>query len=349
MAAMSVHDLPATSVRLRHVAGRLRLSEETYARAREIAGLAPDAGEWRGLIDRFLLAFGAALIVAGVTAFFAYNWAGLHTFWKFGFIEVGIVAGVGLSAWRGLDSGPGRIALLAAGFLVGVLLAVYGQVYQTGADPYGLFVTWGLLIVGWALIGRQAGLWMLALVLVNLSIIFYWTQVLYPQRPGVDVLGPLVGLTGTFTDARLADLVFALNASALLLWEILVRRNVSWMRGRTFRRVVSLLALTPVVFSSLFLILGSLFGSEGRWSVLALLLFGGFTSISLFYFRFRVHDLFILTVCLLGGITIITTFIAQFSGGGFGIAFALAFLVVGQTAGAALWVRDVAQQWEEAG
>ena len=148
MAAMSVHDLPATSVRLRHVAGRLRFSEETYARAREIAGLAPDAGEWRGLIDRFLLAFGAALIVAGVTAFFAYNWAGLHKFWKFGFIEVGIVAGVGLSAWRGLDSGPGRIALLAAGFLVGVLLAVYGQVYQTGADPYGLFVTWGLLIVG---------------------------------------------------------------------------------------------------------------------------------------------------------------------------------------------------------
>ena len=190
---------------------------------------------------------------------------------------------------------------------------------------------------------------MLALVLVNLSIIFYWTQVLYPQRPGVDVLGPLVGLTGAFTDARLADVVFALNASALLLWEILVRRNVSWMRGRTFRRVVSLLALTPVVFSSLFLILGSLFGSEGRWSVLALLLFGGFTSISLFYFRFRVHDLFILTVCLLGGITIITTFIAQFSAGGFGIAFVLAFLVVGQTAGAALWLRHVAQQWEEAG
>ena len=126
---------------------------------------------------------------------------------------MGIVAGVALSAWRGLDSGPGRIALLAAGFLVGVLLAVYGQVYQTGADPYGLFVTWGLLIVGWALIGRQAGLWMLTLVLANLSVILYWTQVLYPQRLGADFLGPLVGLTGTFTDPRLADLVFAQRGS----------------------------------------------------------------------------------------------------------------------------------------
>ena len=113
---MNVHDLPATSVRLRHVAGRLRLNEETYLRAREIAGLAPDKAEWRRLIDRFLLAFGAALIVAGVTAFFAYNWSGLHKFWKFGLIESGIVAGVALTAWRGLDSGPGKISLLAAGF-----------------------------------------------------------------------------------------------------------------------------------------------------------------------------------------------------------------------------------------
>jgi len=347
MAAMSLHDLPATSVRLRHVAGRLRLSEESYTRAREIAGLAPDAREWRALIDRFLLAFGAALIVAGVTAFFAYNWAGLHKFWKFGLIEVGIVTGVWLSAWRGLDTNQGKVALLVAGFLVGVLFAVYGQVYQGGADPYQLFVAWGLLIIGWALIGRQAGLWMLTLVLANLSVILYWTQVLYPQRLGADFLGPLVGLTGTFTDPRLADLVFVLNASALLLWEMLARRKVNWMQGRTLPRVVSLIALTPVLFSSLFLIVG--FDRTGRWSGVALVLFGTFAWISLHYFRFRVRDLFILTVCLMGGITIVTTFVAQFSGAGVGIAFVLAALVVGQTAGAALWLRRVAQQWEEAG
>ena len=346
---MSVHDLPATLVRLRHVAGRLRLSEKAYDRAREIADLAPDAGEWRRLIDRLLLAFGAALIVAGVTAFFAYNWSGLHKFGKFGLIEAGIVAGVGLSAWRGLDSGPGRVALIVAGFLVGVLFAVYGQTYQTGADPYGLFVAWGLLIGGWALIGRQAGLWMLMVVLVNLSVILYWTQVLYPVRLGAEFLGPLAGLSGTFVDARLADLVFVLNASALLLWEILARRNVSWMQGRTFPRIVSLIALTPVLFASLFLIVDLLFEFEGTWSVLALLLFGSFASLSLFYYRSRVHDLFILTVCLVGGITIVTTFVGRFSGSGIEIWFLLATLVVGQTAGAAFWLRRVAQQWEEAG
>jgi uncharacterized membrane protein len=168
---MNVHDLPATPARLRHVAGRLGLGERAYTRAREIAGFAPDSGEWRRLIDRFLLVFGTALIVAGVTAFFAYNWAGLHRFWKFGLIEAGIAASVGLAWWRGLDGGVGRSALFAAAFLVGVLLGVYTQAYQAGADPYGLFVAWGMLILGWVVIGGQAGLWMLLLVLVNLSLI----------------------------------------------------------------------------------------------------------------------------------------------------------------------------------
>ncbi len=180
----------------------------------------------------------------------------------------------------------------------------------------------------------------------NLSIILYWTQVLYPQRLGAEFLGPLVGLTGTFTDPRLADLVFVLNASALFLWELLARRKVSWMRGRTFPRVVSLIALIPVIFSSLFLIVG--FDNTGRWSGVALVLFGTFAWISLHYFRFRVHDLFILTVCLLGVITIVTALVTRFVGGGFGTWFLLAALVVGQTAGAAPWLRQVARQWEEA-
>jgi uncharacterized membrane protein len=346
---MNVHDLPATPTRLRYVAGRLGLGRRAYERAREIAGVAPDPQEWRVLIDRFLLIFGTALIVAGITAFFAYNWAGLHKFSKFGLIEAGIVASVGLAWWRGLDSGAGRSALFAAAFLVGVLFALYGQVYQTGADPYGLFVAWGLLVLGWVLIGNQAGLWMLLLVLTNLSVTLFWTQVLHPQPVDLGVLGPLVALSGTFTDARLADLVFALNASALVLWELLARRGVSWMQGRTFPRVVSLFALAPVVVSSLTLILVPVLDDGSGWHVLALLFFFGFASVSLSYFRFRAHDLFILTVCLLGGILMVTSLVARFDQGSFGMFLVLAALVVGQTTGAAIWLRRVSQEWEETG
>ena len=103
---MNVRDLPATSVRLRHVAGRLGLGEPAYARAKTVAGLAPDVEEWRQLIDRFLLVFGVALIVTGVTAFFGYNWANLHKFAKFALIEAGMAACVA-AAWP-RQAGPAR-------------------------------------------------------------------------------------------------------------------------------------------------------------------------------------------------------------------------------------------------
>ena len=159
----------------------------------------------------------------------------------------------------------------------------------------------------------------------------------------------IVAMTGTFTDARLADLIFALNASALVLWELLTHRGVRWMGGRTFPRVVSLLALAPVLVSSLILILEPMLVGESGWHVLSLLLFLGFASLSLFYFRFRVRDLFILTVCLLGGIMMVTSLVARLGGENYWMGLVIAALVVGQTTGAALWLRRVAQGWEDAG
>ncbi len=44
-----------------------------------------------------------------------------------------------------------------------ILLAVYGQTYQTGADPYELFFGWAILIIGWVAISRFAPLWPLLL------------------------------------------------------------------------------------------------------------------------------------------------------------------------------------------
>ena len=46
--------------------------------------------------------------------------------------------------------------LIAASVLVGVLLAVIGQVYHTGADAYSLFAAWTLLILPWTLASRSA-------------------------------------------------------------------------------------------------------------------------------------------------------------------------------------------------
>ena len=161
-------------------AEQLRLSAAAYRRAIELARLTPARGDWLQYIDRFLLSAGAILIVAGIAAFFAWNWSELGHISKFAVIQTAILIAV-LGAWRlGLDSPGGKACLAAAAFLVGTLLAVFGQVYQTGADPYGLFLAWATLILPWAIIGRQAGVWLLWQALLNLTVIMYYTQVLNP-------------------------------------------------------------------------------------------------------------------------------------------------------------------------
>ena len=43
-------------------------------------------------LDRLLLGLGAALVLAGVVFFFAFNWGRITPFEKFGLIEAGIAA-----------------------------------------------------------------------------------------------------------------------------------------------------------------------------------------------------------------------------------------------------------------
>ncbi len=77
---------------------------------------------------------------------------------KFGIIELLIVALAILIWWRWYDA-VSRTALLAAGFLFGALFAVFGQIYQTGADSWELFRAWALILLPLALLSRQGGLW----------------------------------------------------------------------------------------------------------------------------------------------------------------------------------------------
>jgi hypothetical protein len=59
---------------------------------------------------------------------------------------------------------------------VGVFLAVFGQVYQTGADRWDLFAQWSALIFGWVLLARFTPLWGVWLVVTNLALGLYLVQ-----------------------------------------------------------------------------------------------------------------------------------------------------------------------------
>ncbi|MBO6198473.1 MAG: DUF2157 domain-containing protein, partial [Psychrobacter sp.] len=153
----------------------------------------PDASSWRGLIANLLLWFGALSFASGVIFFFAYNWQSLGHFAKFGLIEVAILLAIAAFAWlyyranslsaashfhshsnQSNDSRFGGTTangvLLAASVLVGGLLALVGQTYQTGADPWQLFALWALVILPFTWVAGFDGLWLLLVGLINLSI-----------------------------------------------------------------------------------------------------------------------------------------------------------------------------------
>lgn len=347
--AMGQSATTASHSNVNELAAELGLSEAAYRRALEIAGLAPSRSDWLRNISHFLIAVGVLLIVAGVTAFFAWNWAGLGYMKKFALIQSGIVA-TAVLAWRlGIDSIGGRASLFSSAFLVGVLLAVFGQVYQTGADPYGLFLGWAILILPWVIIGRQAALWMLIQVLLNLAFIMYWTQVLDPPNGWwqlTQLLGPLVWLGSTVMNSDLASSLFVMNTIALLVWETVSRRGVSWMQGRWYPRVIAFSAFSTVLLPTLVIIFAAAFDERGGLTFVSPFLYIAATAACLYYYQYRKPDLFILTICLLGAIMVITSLFVRYMFRDIGSALVLAMLLIGQVAGAAYWLRNVSRRWK---
>src|SRR5687767_12713626 len=169
----------ATAERLHAISAARGLSAAALSRALEIASRSPPLPEWRVFLSRSLLFLGSALTLAGVIFFFALNWDDLGRFQKLGLLELAVAAAA-VGGWQLGRSVAGQAALTAAAVLVGPLLAVYGQVYQTGADPYELFTGWALLILPWVVLARAPSLWVLEVELWNVALLLSWERVLAP-------------------------------------------------------------------------------------------------------------------------------------------------------------------------
>ncbi|TET37652.1 MAG: DUF2157 domain-containing protein [Anaerolineales bacterium] len=321
---------PASAENLRRLAINGILDAAALKRGLKIINYTPNREKWERFLNVLLLILGAGFTVSGIFFFFAFNWASMHRFFKLGLLEVAMLVAVGLAFWRGLEKLSGKIALATASLIVGSLLAVYGQIYQTGADSFQLFLGWALLITCWVFIGRFTPLWFTWIVLFNLSLVFYWTQ----------IVGDI--------DSKLYVWLFLLNGGAILFWEISHSRGVDWLKSRWPARLLSLPAFGALVVPTIILILDFTWQrNRDPWLFLILILFIVSSALVLYVYSQKTLDLFMLTVCSFSIIVTLNTWIVNsLQDLDELLLLILSGLLIGQVALVVTWFRRVSKAWE---
>ncbi len=289
----------------------------------------PDGQGWLKFMDHLLLWMGGLAIAFSTMFFIAFNWDNLGRFAKFGMVEALLILSV-LAYWKMDEFKVGaKVALLMASMFLGVLLALYGQTYQTGADPWQLFFYWALLMLPWAMVGRFPAVWTLWVALINLSIFLYFTT-----------FGSFFGFV-LVSDTDVLWALFVFDSVVLLIWERLSNRW-EWLDERWAVRLIAIVS----GYSITWLVIEALFTHKANglpWLVWS----GWMLCIYLAYRNFK-QDLFMLAGIALSGMVVITSSMTKslFHDMDIGGLFVLAMLVIGMGSGAAVWLRNIHREFQ---
>jgi uncharacterized membrane protein len=220
------------------------------------------------------------------------------------------------------------VSLLVATICLGVLLAFFGQTYQTGADPWQLFFVWALLMLPWAIIGRFPAIWIVWVVLLNTSLVLY-----YQTFGGIFWL-----MSGSETG--LLWLIFILNTLLLAAWEVLAA-PWHWLSERWALRLLATAGGVPLNW----LVLQSIFADSDARFLPGLVWVIWMAALYVVYRRTK-PDLFMLAGCCLSGITVSVSFLGKYmlEDGSAGSFLFLSLLVIGMGTGAAFWLKKVHQE-----
>ena len=141
---------------LYELAAEHRLDAQGMERLQQLGGLRDEPASLRHWLPRGVAVLAAALGGLGIVFWVAANWDTLGQFGRFALLQ-GVVTVMCLGAlWRPAARIPlGLLALLG----IGGLFAYFGQTYQTGADPWQLFVLWAALALPLCLGVRSDVLW----------------------------------------------------------------------------------------------------------------------------------------------------------------------------------------------
>lgn len=210
-----------------------------------------DKTSWQQFLRLFFMSLGVGFTTAGIIFFFAYNWASMHKFFKLGLIEGGILLLTLVLVVAKIPLDIKKIILTGVSILVGVLFAVFGQIYQTGANAYDFFLGWTMAIVIWVVISNFAPLWLVFITLINTTLILYAEQV-----------------AQDWSEIFVFALLFCINALFLIAFLLVKKINEHIIVPSWFTNVLAL----AVVFFSIVGIATGIFerNSEAFWVLLLL-------------------------------------------------------------------------------
>ena len=274
----------------RLVKGR-SLTPAECQRIYDFCGVRPGYLQWQKFLVPLLSLLGLLSLVAGAVFFVAWNWANMPKMAKFALAELLVVALAVLVWWRWYD-GLARSALLATGLSFGALFALYGQIYQTGADSWELFRAWLFVFLPLALIARQNSLWFCTWLLASLTFQLYYATVSMSMLDstvfdGLDYF-PTTALYGYL----IVQVLFLVTREVLALRAI-KHNPQSWLASRWFSRVMAgflLLMLTSIVAGN---VSGWRYGNPHPFvtALWLVVLLAGY-----FFYRYRHPDLCMLTL-----------------------------------------------------
>ncbi|MBI5365922.1 MAG: DUF2157 domain-containing protein [Planctomycetes bacterium] len=217
-------DLPADAATLATLRAAGVLDARAHAAAWAMLVRPPRWWRW---VRRLLLGLGTCLVLAGAVFFLAYNWADLGRFAKLGLVQALLVGCAGAAWALGPTRLGGQLCLCGAALFTGLLLAVFGQVYQTGADVWNLFAAWTALALGWVLVADFPPLWIAWLALGSVTWSAAWQQALEGAQPRSHQEALFVGLA-------------AIAVVGLVAYEVGRRRGLAWLADRWPRALLVL-------------------------------------------------------------------------------------------------------------
>ena len=286
---------------------------------------------WRRFLAGATRWLSVLLLGSAAICWVAANWPALDKTTRFAGAQALLAVCALAAAWVGLRlrttpdtrRRTAGAVLALAGLVLGALLALLGQTYQTGADTWELFAIWALLLLPWALAAGSQAVWLLWVLVLNMAALLWLGEHLFSWW---------VALSGPgFPSLVLA----ALNLLLLAGWEWAAHH---WQAGtRVGPRVLASLAVGVLVLA---LMVGD-YIIQGLGTYTGLAWAAVTAGLGLYYQRIR-RDLVILAM-LAGGVICVSLRVAGEwllrLEPGVWVTLPLAGLLMAEAVWAARWLR----------